>query len=410
MPGALSKIYIFILLVIYPSLTLFSLFGLFPFYPINFFVIGLGLFILLAEVFSAFCKVHVNISLNDYLIAASFLWFFVIILLHSNIYSYTEDGRYISALRYYTPFFITSLCCYFIFKKGCTFFIRPVGLYSLLLMYGALAVITILYFNPGSFKIDFSQLIDPSFIGVYQIVSDSLAFTVICVLSLSKISKHFKIVIALITLFFLLILNARSGLIGFVLALCFIFNIRKAFIENPLVIIFCLLLGVIISIVIIPDFQLVFSFFESSNSRIYNIISGNFSDDASFLGRMKLLLHSLSIIAAHPILGDFGSQGGEDIDGFGVRWGAYTHNVLVYWDQFGIIGFTLIGLVIFISCYNNKQLKKTAGIDLFALIVFVLSQQIFLKSFTYFYLFAMVGLIEGIKYVSKHNYNHQKLK
>ncbi|HFS5812047.1 TPA: hypothetical protein ACH0TE_004812, partial [Citrobacter farmeri] len=163
-------------------------------------------------------------------------------------------------------------------------------------------------------------------------------------------------------------------------------------------------------IVIIPDFQFVFSFFENYNSRIYNIISGNFSDDASFLGRMKLLLHSLSIIVAHPVLGDFGSQGGIDIDGFGVRWGAYTHNVFVYWDQFGIIGFTLIGLIIFMSCYNNKQLKKTAGIDLFALIVLVLSQQIFLKSFTYFYLFAMAGLIEGVKYVSKHNYNHQKLK
>ncbi|HEM7973298.1 TPA: O-antigen ligase family protein [Citrobacter farmeri] len=410
MPGMLSKIYIFIILVIYPSLTLFSLFGLFPFYPINFVVLGLGLFILLGMVFSALCKVHVSISFNDYLIATAFLWFFVVILLHNNLHSYTEDGRYISALRYYTPFFITSLCCYFIFKKGCAFFIKPIGLYSLLLMYGALAVITILYFNPGTFKIDFSQLIDPSFIGVYQIVSDSLAFTVICILSLSKISKPFKIAIALITLFFLLILNARSGLIGFILALCFIFNIRKSFIENPSAIIFCLLLGIIIFIVIIPDFQFVFSFFENYNSRIYNIISGNFSDDASFLGRMKLLLHSLSIIVAHPVLGDFGSQGGIDIDGFGVRWGAYTHNVFVYWDQFGIIGFTLIGLIIFMSCYNNKQLKKTAGIDLFALIVLVLSQQIFLKSFTYFYLFAMAGLIEGVKYVSKHNYNHQKLK
>lgn len=262
MLGTLSKIYILIILVIYPTLTLFSLFGLFPFYPINFVVIGLGLFILLGKIFSAFCKVHVSISLNDYIIAASFLWFFVVILLHSNLYSYTEDGRYISALRYYTPFFITSLCCYFIFKQGCAFFIKPVGFYSLLLMYSALAVITILYFNPGTFKIDFSQLIDPSFIGVYQIVSDSLAFTVICVLSLSKISKQFKIVIALITLFFLLILNARSGLIGFILALCFIFNIRKAFVENPVVIIFCLFLGVIISIAIIPDFEFVFSFLK----------------------------------------------------------------------------------------------------------------------------------------------------
>ncbi|EMI6348987.1 hypothetical protein RJN97_004707, partial [Enterobacter hormaechei] len=74
------------------------------------------------------------------------------------------------------------------------------------------------------------------------------------------------------------------------------------------------------------------------------------------------------------------------------------------------IGFAFIVFVILTSWYNNKKLKRTAGIDLFALIVLVLSQQLFLKSFTYFYLFAMAGLIEGAKYVSKHNYNHQKLK
>ncbi|EPN1927793.1 O76 family O-antigen polymerase, partial [Escherichia coli] len=344
------------------------------------------------------------------LIASSFTWFFIIILCYSDLYSYTEDGRYISAFRYYMPFFIISLCCYFIFKKGCAFFIKPIGLYSLLLMYCALVVITFLYFNLGTFKIDFSQLIDPSFIGVYQIVSDSLAFMAICVLSLSNLSKFSRISVIVITLFFLLILNARSGLIGFLLALCFIFDIRKIFIEKPVYVFFSMLLLIVIFMHISPDFQHISSFFESSNSRIYNIFSGNFYDDASFVGRMKLLLHSLSIIAAHPILGSFGSQSETDIDGFGVRWGAYTHNIFVYWDQFGIIGFALVSLIICMCYYNNKLLKRVSGIDLFALIVLVLSQQLFLKSFTYFYLFAMAGLIEGMKNVNKHNYNYQKFK
>ncbi|MGE9664736.1 O76 family O-antigen polymerase, partial [Escherichia coli] len=111
-----------------------------------------------------------------------------------------------------------------------------------------------------------------------------------------------------------------------------------------------------------------------------------------------------------PILGSFGSQSETDIDGFGVRWGAYTHNIFVYWDQFGIIGFALVSLIICMCYYNNKLLKRVSGIDLFALIVLVLSQQLFLKSFTYFYLFAMAGLIEGMKNVNKHNYNYQKFK
>ena len=54
------------------------------------------------------------------------------------------------------------------------------------------------------------------------------------------------------------------------------------------------------------------------------------------------------------ILGSFGSQAETDIDGFGVRWGAYTHNIFVYWDQFGIIGFAFIVFVILTSWYNNK--------------------------------------------------------
>lgn len=410
MLATLSKLYILLILVISPILTLFSLFGLLTFYPISFVVIGFGLFLLLCIMFTALYRGNISVSLDDYLILASFVWFFVIIILHSNLYSYTEDGRYISALRYYSPFFIISLCCYFIFKKGYDFFRTRVGLYSLILMYSGLAVITILFFDSQSFKIDFSKLIDPSFVGVYQIVSDSLAFTVICMLSLSRTSKTLKIVIILITLFFLLILNARSGLIGFLLALCFIFNVKKVVSEKPIFIIVGLLIALISFVILIPDIEFISSFFENYNSRIYNIFSGNFSDDASFLGRMKLLLHSLSIIGEHPFLGSFGSQAETDIDGFGVRWGAYTHNIFVYWDQFGIIGFAFIVFVILTSWYNNKKLKRTAGIDLFALIVLVLSQQLFLKSFTYFYLFAMAGLIEGAKYVSKHNYNHQKLK
>jgi hypothetical protein len=277
-------------------------------------------------------------------------------------------------------------------------------------MYFSLSIITIQYFDIKTFKIDFSRIIDPSFIGVYQIVSDSLAFTVISILTLSKASKMLKVSIIIITLFFLLILNARSGLIGFLLALIFIFKVRRYFIKKPIYIISIVLIIICSIFVSIPNIHFLSSFFENYNSRIYNIFSGNFSDDASFLGRMKLLLHSFSIIAEHPLLGYFGSQANIDIDGFGVRWGAYTHNIFVYWDQFGIIGFSLIGLIILMSIYSNHKLKENVGIDLFPLIILVMSQQVFLKSFTYFYLFAMAGLIEGVKYVSKHNHNHKKLK
>ncbi|WP_367088484.1 hypothetical protein [Enterobacter hormaechei] len=261
MLATLSKLYILLILVISPILTLFSLFGLLTFYPISFVVIGFGLFLLLCIMFTALYRGNISVSLDDYLILASFVWFFVIIILHSNLYSYTEDGRYISALRYYSPFFIISLCCYFIFKKGYDFFRTRVGLYSLILMYSGLAVITILFFDSQSFKIDFSKLIDPSFVGVYQIVSDSLAFTVICMLSLSRTSKTLKIVIILITLFFLLILNARSGLIGFLLALCFIFNVKKVVREKPIFIIVGLLIALISLVILIPGIEFISSFF-----------------------------------------------------------------------------------------------------------------------------------------------------
>ncbi|MCV5215450.1 hypothetical protein OFC53_29885, partial [Escherichia coli] len=92
---------------------------------------------------------------------------------------------------------------------------------------------------------------------------------------LSNLSKFSRISVIVITLFFLLILNARSGLIGFLLALCFIFDIRKIFIEKPVYVFFSMLLLIVIFMHISPDFQHISSFFESSNSRIYNIFSGN---------------------------------------------------------------------------------------------------------------------------------------
>ncbi|NIY46205.1 O-antigen ligase family protein [Cedecea colo] len=407
--GILAKYYIFFLLIIYPSLTLLSLFGLIPFYPYNFIVIGLGLCLILGMLLRICTGIRVKIGIIDGLVITAFVWYFSVIILNNNIYSYTEDGRFISSVRYYFPFFIVSFCCYFIFKCGADFFYSTNVKYYLLTIYTVLFFITILYFDPSSFKIDFSYLIDPSFIGVYQIVSDSLAFTVISILALAKLSKLFRIIIIATTLFFLLILNARSGLVGFIFGLCFIFNIRENLIKKPVFIISCILFLFVIIFLIIPDVQIVLAFFENSNSRIYNIFSGNFSDDASFMGRMKLLLHSFSVIFEHPLLGDFGSQASNNIDGFGVRWGAYTHNIFVYWDQFGFIGFMFIMLIIIVSVYNNIKIKRNLNIDLSAVIAFVLSQQLFLKSFTYFYFFAMVGLIEGVKYVSKYNYNHKKL-
>lgn len=409
MTGMLSKCFIILILIIYPSITIFSLFGLLPFFPLNFFVMGVGVCVILSLMVKACYKIRTQISLTDYLIIISFLWFFVMILLHINLYSYTEDGRYISAIRYYSPFFISSLCCYFAFKHGVSFFITPVCKYFLLVMYASLTVITVLYFDIKTFKIDFSQLIDSSYIGVYQIVSDSLAFTILCVLSLTRMSKPVKIILIVFTLFLLLILNARSGLIGFILGLLFILNIKRTLKHYPIIAFFSCFLIIISIVSITPDLAAVSSFFENSNSRIYNIFSGNFSDDASFVGRMKLLLHSFTVIMDYPFFGNFGSQAASDIDGFGIRWGAYTHNIFVYWDQFGIVGFILVISLIVISVYNNIKLKNNFNIDLSAVIVLVISQQVFLKSFTYFYLFAIIGLIEGVKYVSEYNHNHKKL-
>ena len=402
----LDYIYILLLIIITPTYTLYSLFGYFPFFPLSLFVIAFGFSIFSIRFFLSLFSRDTFLSGADFITAVAFIWFFCCIIYNYNYSSATEDGRNINAFRYYMPFFVLSLLTFVSFRNAHTFFESKLAKLSIATNIVILLIICIRYTDFSAYKMDYSSLYESGFIGIYQVVSDALCFTVICYLCMTKIKVFNSILIIILTLACLFVLNSRSALFSFLLALVFLFPLKKYVIKHPLQLILS-----IIAIMLIPFFIYgeVISFVNNIheyNDRIFNIFSGNFENDPSFLGRLKLLENSINIISSNPILGDFGSQHDRDIDGFGIRWGAYTHNVLVYWDQFGLIGFILIMIMMIIIINGGCKIRKKNDVNLFPLIILVIIQQIFMKSFTYFYFFALLGLIVGISNAHKRNSNN----
>lgn len=406
-----SSIFLGLLLFFYPIYSIFSAFGLIHLFAFNFINIGLAIgviFIFSILIISGIYK------FNTYnLITLSFflLLIFTIIINYST-YSKTEDGRLINALRYYLPFIIISLSCFIAGYMNPFFFVSKWYTYFILIIISFLLFIVIKYTSLQSLRLDFNKLVDSNYIGVYQLIGDSFSFCVLLFTARKNISLSSKYILFLISLIILFTFNSRASFFSFLLAVISIFIINK---NNILRNIFLFLILLFSLYFIVNGLYSTYyskdiiELLKDYNHRMYDILTGNFLLDPSVQGRLSLLTHSLDIITSNPLTGKFASQANINIDGFGIRWGAYTHNILVYWDQFGFLPFLLFIFLLSHSFRDCLFIKKTLNLNLIPLFLFVIIEQIFMRSFNYYLIFIYIGITQGIINEYRYNHNNKKL-
>jgi O-antigen ligase len=72
--------------------------------------------------------------------------------------------------------------------------------------------------------------------------------------------------------------------------------------------------------------------------------------------RLEVQSLAISVIRAHPVLGDFGYHLRE------VGPGGYAHNALSAWTQFGFLGFLLYaGLITYFTVLSTRRVMSTGG-------------------------------------------------
>lgn len=207
--------------------------------------------------------------------------------------------------------------------------------------------IFLLMFFIAIFEMNFSNIIPFSFDNIagkteghisYQLVSFFMLITWV-MFFFKEESFINRIIFSFLILFLLLISGGRSELIGFVVAgivtllAYFIFSTTQKHKKY----IFMFLGGssiIYLSIYLISKYA---NLFESS--RHTQIL--DFENSSSWQEREYLYRMNVQKIIDNPILGSYGSH--KELGD-----GAYIHNALSAWQQFGIVGFILYLILIFI--------------------------------------------------------------
>ncbi len=208
----------------------------------------------------------------------------------------------------------------------------------------------------------------------YQGLARSASMTGLVLLSvLRSIRVSFIIAVLLLTTVFFI--GARSELVGVVAVLPFIaylhFRRRPLAIVLVIFVVGMMMLGVV-----------VYYFDQLSMSRQFQLM--NISESSSAVARASLHNQALEAIKEAPLLGNFAGQ----VEQHG-SIGAYAHNILSAWRQFGVVGFVLYLYLMFSSfALSVRLLKKRQGqeadlpriagtLSLFSLILMLGAQSVF---------------------------------
>lgn len=160
--------------------------------------------------------------------------------------------------------------------------------------------------------------------GIYLMLGDTFGLWALlaCVVVTHRLGRATLVVISLICIAFL---NSRTSLYAFITAIPFVYRLRFG---RTAVVIVIILAGLL-------SFAPLLETQDGLIGRMFgSVISG---EDSSLNSRMIQFDVGITSLADHWFLGDYGGQ----IRDFG-DFGAYLHNILSYWSQFGLIPFLLI--------------------------------------------------------------------
>lgn len=313
----------------------------------------------------------------------SLLVMIVQVFFHYDLQGEVSNGNSQTAIEYYFPIIIKS-CSLFVLG----FFILKLAELNKLvqfLLWLCVSFVIYSFVRFSSLSLDYEAMIDPTDRAFTLYISD--AFSILSLLFLFTLNSFsIRLLIVLLSSCSIFFLGSRTGALGFLISyfsFCFFYENNSRSIFSSLIVIVAM---AVLYILLLNS--------DISGSAIRFIDMS--SNDSSIYGRSQIMQAGLTAIFNNPLIGDFGGQLHASHDEHGARWGAYIHNILSYWRQFGllcfipIIFFTLIPLfyMTFDLTYRQSSCFKPAMI----LILYIVIVSFFSRSFAYGWIFLIPGI------------------
>lgn len=318
---------------------------------------------------------EIKYKLTLYFIALTLLMFFVV-MFNSGMTSLQG----ISAITFNIPIILKYWLYFFLGINFNSLNKNYFSIGTLIILFGFFSVLTEDYL-----RIDYLKLHDPDDRSVIASASDILSLFV--VLYALKLKDYFDV--AFFEKLLLMLLFLASLYVVFIggsrttFALLFFSAILYYGVPFKLVVISLIFFYFVFGT--ISEYVLSFNGLEQ-----YRFISlFNLSEDNSANARGILLESGLLDIFDNPLFGKFGGQLTSPItDAWGWRWGAYIHNFLSYYRQFGIIGFVLFSFIFLKSSYGLYKISNKFKV----LLMFLSVSVVVSRSYAFGYIFMIVGI------------------
>lgn len=327
-------------------------------------------------------KIQINNPVNMVLISIFIIFFMSYLVDDKSQYLYIVNDKNIELItlgKYYMKFLISTMSFFIIYLVVGENLVDIIN--TLLMKNYIINIIFLIYFiNIAAFIISMKQLntfsvsanIFTDHNSIYLYIGDIFALYSIIIVCFTK--KYLtKIFFSLNSLFWLYKIGSRTSLYIYIIILSFI--IVKYLVKNiniKGVMLLCFTLVVILTL-FWCSYNKMLNINVNLNDRMTSILT-NISDDGSFNDRKLLLNDGVNDISKHWFTGNMFAE----IKSQGVT-GGYIHNVLSYWQQFGIIPFlSIVLLIIYFLCSDFKlylMLRSSIVVE----ITFCLSTFIFLS-------------------------------
>lgn len=319
---------------------------------------------------------------RGFLISILFLILIISIIILINYDNQDLEGK--TAITYHYPIIIKYLL-YFFIGFNYSLMSKKILNYSLIII--IVGFLSLFDFN--TYTIDFFKLLDPDSRGVLVSSSDLLGLFLLLYGSFNKKWNIYKVLIYVISIFFIFISGSRTTFALLVLSIIIHYysNIR-----------YIILISIFIYLFISPIIEFLQKFEWLNEFRFMSLL--DYKNDKSYIERSVLLEAGIDDVIQNPLFGDFGGQLRHvSINKFGNRWGAYIHNILSFYRQFGLIVFIYVSVLIYKSVKILSSHKK----DYLPFLFFIVVSIIISRSYVFPFIFFIFGLTVNVLKNEKSN-------
>lgn len=250
--------------------------------------------------------------------------------------------------------------------------------------------ITLFYFSVLNFdtlSIDFSSTYEEKK-SIYLIFADLYAVISLIAISTQRKNSFFLgvFLVSFLTLYFL---NSRASMVLFGATFIIPLLMKSSFKWKLSVATAAAIAGFLLLIASQAN--------NGEGSRMLAFFSNDYASDGSYIGRMIQFEAGLSHIAENPIMGGYNSIH-RDFN----NHGAYMHNILSFWQVYGIFAFVLASVLFFIAplrlslrSIRKKSLPEHAPYAraIILLSIYIALQIAFSRSYAWSYPWFLFGMI-----------------